>query len=305
MPEIKSISGVLKTFKDDLSILHQLFIEKYKAQQCKNDCGLITETYKHVKKRRCYQCSKCRNQVYPTKGTIFEGSTTSLADWMCLIFDVCDDGKSANRFKRRYNVTYKTAWRISYKIRELISKNDMLDQFTGTVEIDESFFGGKRYLSQMNSKPTKTSRKKRKAGTGKGIADTQPVFGMKERDGRAKLIVINNFQTIKRKVVMPYIKMYVKEGATIHTDGAGIYKCLSKLGYEHKVVIRKKGVPIKKGIDNNGIEGLWGNIKTKIKATHRNIGRKYYQLYLDEFCFRYKRGFTECFNLLWSWICHP
>ena len=54
-----------------------------------------------------------------------------------LIFGfVSKNGVSALELQRHLQVTYKTAWRIAKKIRELMQQNE--DQLSGIIEADET-----------------------------------------------------------------------------------------------------------------------------------------------------------------------
>ena len=61
-----------------------------------------------------YSCQYCRHQVYPTKGTIFERSTTSLQLWFWAIYLMSSTRCRipAKQLQREIGVTYKTAWRM-------------------------------------------------------------------------------------------------------------------------------------------------------------------------------------------------
>lgn len=59
-------------------------------------------------------------------GTIFEGSATSLRLWFHAFFLMAStrSGISAKQLERELGVTYKTAWRMFHKIRELLADDD-------------------------------------------------------------------------------------------------------------------------------------------------------------------------------------
>ncbi|MEK6272858.1 MAG: IS1595 family transposase [Actinomycetota bacterium] len=88
-------------------------------------CGKKTKFHR-IKSRAAYSCQYCRHQVYPTKGTIFERSTTSLQLWFWAIYLMSSTrcGISAKQLEREIRVTYKTAWRMFREIRTLLSQDD-------------------------------------------------------------------------------------------------------------------------------------------------------------------------------------
>ena len=51
-------------------------------------CGKATKFHR-IKGRSAYACQFCGHQVYPTAGTIFHKSTTSLQLWFWAIFLMC------------------------------------------------------------------------------------------------------------------------------------------------------------------------------------------------------------------------
>ncbi len=48
-------------------------------------CGKETKHYR-VKGRTCFECQFCGHQEYPMRGTVFEGSSTSLRLWFYAIY---------------------------------------------------------------------------------------------------------------------------------------------------------------------------------------------------------------------------
>src|SRR6266542_3525885 len=80
----------------------------------------------------------------PNEGTIFQGSSTSLHLWFEAIYLMASTrcGISAKQVERELGVTYPTAWRMAKQIRSLLEQDD--DFLGGTVELDETYVGGKR-----------------------------------------------------------------------------------------------------------------------------------------------------------------
>jgi transposase len=109
-------------------------------------CQRVRNHHK-VTGRQAYECDVCRHQVYPTKGTIFQKSSTNLQLWFYAIFLMASTrcGISAKQLERELGVTYPTAWRIFREVRSLLAEPDI--RLAGEVEIDETYFTGKKRLA--------------------------------------------------------------------------------------------------------------------------------------------------------------
>lgn len=107
-----------KRFPDEDSCLTHLmrsrFGERFTCFKC-----LKEATYYRVRGRRSFECEHCGYQVYPTAGTPFEKTRTSLRDWFYVMFLFCTtrNGVAAKEVERQLGVTYKTAWRMCRLIR--------------------------------------------------------------------------------------------------------------------------------------------------------------------------------------------
>ena len=188
-------------------------------------------------------------------------------------------GVAAKQIERETGVTYKTAWRMCQLIRK--SMEEKRDLFTGTVEMDESYFGGD---------PRYNIKRKRGRGTSK-----QPVFGMAERGGAVVAKVVPN---TKRETLMPIVEDQVADGAEIHTDEYVVYKALEGMGYDHKCVNHRQKEYVRyekdgKMITTNELEGWWSYPKGATKTVHRGVSDRYLQRYLDEYAFRQSHRHDE------------
>jgi transposase len=84
--------------------------------------------------------------------------------------------------------------------------------FSGEIELDESYFGGKN-----------------KGKRGRGTAKI-PVFGLLRRNGRVYTQIIKNASAAQ---IRPIIRQFVRPGSRIYTDRWRAYDGLVLNGYEH------------------------------------------------------------------------
>lgn len=112
-----------------------------------NEATLI-EGEKHAHRDGLYMCNACRKQFTVTVGTIFERSHVPLNKWLFATFLLCASKKgiSSHQLHRMLEVTYKTAWFMSMRIREAMREGNLPGPLGGqnkVVEADETYVGGK------------------------------------------------------------------------------------------------------------------------------------------------------------------
>jgi hypothetical protein len=217
--------------------------------------------------RQGFVCSECDRHVYPLADTIFRKSSTSLWNWFYAIylFSVAKNGVSAKELERHLGVTYKTAWRMCKQIRLLMQQES--DKLTGTVEVDETYIGG-RFPKSKGSKYTN------KTG----------VYGVTERGGQAKAVVAHG--GVNATTAIPFLKANVELGSKVMSDESRIYNRV-KRDYTHEFVTHSTEQYVRGIVHTNSIEGFWGNMKNAISGTYHHVSPKYLQSYVNEFVFRY------------------
>lgn len=167
------------------------------------------------------------------------------------------------------NLNRKTVQSYFNKIRIAISKyQEQTAEFSGEVELDESYFGGKR---------------KGKDKRGRCTTDKVPVFGIKKRDGKVYTQIIKN---ASRAEIKPIIKRLIAKDSTIYTDGWKAYDGLVLDGYKHYRINHSKEFSKGKTNHINGIENFWGWSKMRL-AKFRGLNRKNFYLHLKECEFRF------------------
>ena len=95
-----------------------------------------------------YKCYACRKQSRATIGTVFESSHVKLHVWLQAAYLMCSSKKgiSSNQLARTLDVTIKTAWFMSHRLREAMVAGTLPLMGGGgaIVEIDETFIGQKK-----------------------------------------------------------------------------------------------------------------------------------------------------------------
>jgi transposase len=266
-PKLPTIRQFLERFPDDDTCLDHLMRTRYGDRHDCAKCGKNAHYYR-VKARRAYECEYCGHQVYPTAGTPFENTRTSLRDWFTVMFMFCAsrNGVSAKEVQRTIGVTYKTAWRMCNLIRQYMGYVDGDNMLGGTgagiVEADKTFIGGKDK---------------------RGQDDKMVVLGATERGGD---IVTAVLPSRKARHVMPELMKWIKKGSRIATDEAKAFLDLADNGYQHGTVNHSLGEYARGEVHTNTIEAFWSHVKRSMCGTYVSVSPKWLQTYLWEFEFR-------------------
>ncbi len=253
-------------------------------------CEQLTKHYR-ITNRKAYACETCGTHVYPLAGTIFEKSSTPLDSWFYAIYLMAQTrcGISAKQLERELGVTYKTAWRMFKQIRALFDEDG--GPLQGTVEVDETFVGGKpRYRN--GQQPPKDEFGNTRRGPRSKDHPTQkvPVVGMVERGGNVKAWVTPD---VKSRTIRPLMTEHVLPATMVFTDEARQYGLVRRAGYEHRRVNHSAKVYVDGDVHTNTMEGFWALLKTGILGAHHSVGANHLQSYVNEYTFRYNHRDDE------------
>ncbi|RWC27773.1 IS1595 family transposase [Mesorhizobium sp.] len=265
--KLPSLRQFQDRFVSEDACLDHLMVTRYGLRHSCAKCGRVAKFHR-VKSRRCYECDFCGAQVYPTAGTPFEATRTSLRDWFTVMFmfTTSRNGVSAKEVQRTIGVTYKTAWRMCNLIRQYMGyvdgDNTLGGKDGGIVEADEMFFGGvdKR-----------------------GEDDKAIIFGAIERGGD---VVTQVIPSRKARHIMPAILKWVKPGSRVATDELPSYGELMENGYMHGTVNHSAGEYVSGQVHTNNIEAFWSHFRRSMNGTYVSVSKKWLQTYLWEFEYR-------------------
>jgi len=285
-------------FPDDESIIKYYIQIRYNGVLTCSHCGTSGRISPIRNKPKKFQCNYCNNTFSIFKDTIFEKSSTPLSIWFYVIrlFLNSKTGDSAKNIQREVGVTLKCAWRMLKQIRIAMEEPDLLNSFSGIIEIDETYHGGRPRLIPNNDLNPNYKRNKRGRGTSK-----HTIVGIKER-GTGRYIAFHaeadeNGNKITSRQILDLIDKARAKGVIIYvfTDDYRIYNFLKnyKLNFVHKTVNHTKHQYTNGKTENgdlihtNGIENLWSNLKCTFWGTYRKrMIPKYLQSYINEVTFR-------------------
>ncbi|HET9411307.1 MAG TPA: IS1595 family transposase [Candidatus Saccharimonadales bacterium] len=237
-------------------------------------CGSY-KTYK-FSNGKLFKCGDCRKQFTVKVGTIFSDSKIPLTKWYLAIYlaSSLKKGVSSVQVSKYTGVTQKSAWFMLHRIRTAFESNGNGNLLRGTVEIDETYVGGKA--------ANRAFRKPQPKAT---------VFGVVERHGAA---YIKHVKSSGSRVLLPEIAKTVEPGAQIYTDQWQAYKTLGRRGYSHGVVNHGERQYVVGARHTQTVEGLWSQFKRSIYGVYHHVSVKHLQRYCSETEYRYNtRALTD------------
>lgn len=226
------------------------------------------------KRAQLYQCLEptCKQQFSATTGTIFHDSHLPLGKWFMAVALMVDakKGMSALQLQRHLGVNYRTAWYLAHRIREAMDEPEGL-KLTGTVEIDETYIGGKQ------------------RGHKRKLKNKDVVLGIRQRGGPLRLIQVRDN---KQDTLYEAIAEHVDKGTQhIVTDDAGAYNFrLTKFhNVKHSKIRHSSKEYVKGEVHTNTVENAFSLLKRAVIGTYHQLSIKHLQRYLDEFGYRFNR----------------
>jgi transposase-like protein len=220
-----------------------------------------------------YHCAECKKQFTVTVGTIFEDSHIPLRKWLVAWYLLCSSKKgiSSLQIQRMLGLgSYRTALFMMHRIRYALAHPAFTGMLKGTVEVDETYLGG------------------RQKGYGyKNLKKKSCVVSLVERGGNAHSIVLDRVtgQNLKKAIMD-----HVQDGSVVVTDDFMGYRNLPKI-FTHKSVKHSADEYVRREKDmdvhTNTVESKFSLLKRGIVGTFHQVSKKHLPLYLAEFDHRF------------------
>ena len=267
-----TVIQLMEMFPDETSAVEWFERTLWNGERCCGHCGSVKTREVPKRKPMPFWCTDCRKYFSIRTGTPLAHSNVNLRKWVVAIYLEITSLKSISSMKlsRDIGVTQPTAWFILHRIREAWTRNRNGNgtPFSGPVEVDEAYMGGKR---------RNMSKSKRAKPIGRGAKGKTAVAGIKDRaSNRVQARVVAN---TKSETMSRFIMEHVKPGTKVYTDDALAYHTLPN----HETVKHSVGEYVRGKAHTNGVESFWSLLKRAHTGTFHKISPKHLDRYVREF----------------------
>ncbi|MCU6711132.1 transposase [Paenibacillus sp. J5C_2022] len=277
-----------------------------------------------------YECKGCNGQTSLTSNTMMHKSRTPIYKWLLTIFLVssCEGSVNAVQLSKLLQVTYKTAWSMLHKIRQVISDWDTDQLLSGDVEAKHDIYMKQIIITDERMKRERSivvargnneteQQLKSTDQVASGITNA-PYYKIKliEREGEVRRALSDAEQRLFiRNCCHPEVKslqFHVK-----HTRNRkfpyGDIKDYWVDGYESGDTSEKfraygwNAAAVNTKIKQCPFLFPLAIIATEafrwVAETFHGIGMKYAQNYLDEYCFRMNYSWRQSMSPMSPLVC--
>ena len=153
-----TLAEIFRMFPDDATAEAIFAAERWPAGVACPDCGSMSVQAGAAHKTMPYRCRDCRKRFSVKTGTVMEGSNLGYQTWAVASYLLTTNLKRVSSLKlhRDLGITQKSAWHLAHRLRKAWEEEG--EKFTGPVEVDETFIGGKEGNKHSHKKGVGTQR---------------------------------------------------------------------------------------------------------------------------------------------------
>lgn len=228
---------------------------------------------------RCRDCNtgKSRTMFTLKVGTVMEGSKLPYRVWAIAIYLYATNlkGVSSMKLHRELGISQKAAWFLLHRLRKTAETGQGL--FSGPVEVDETYMGGKR-ANMSNAKRKQLADE----GAGRGLVGKVAVVGAKDR--ATKQVAARVVENTDKPTLQGFVIDHAAPDATVYTDEASAYEGMP---FEHGAVKHSVKEFVRGQIHTNGMESFWSMLKRGYIGIYHKMSPKHLDRYVTEFAGRH------------------
>ena len=264
---------LMDMFPDEASATRWFEAHVWPSGRCCGHCGSTHTSEVPNAKPMPYWCTDCRSYFSVRTGTAISHSRVPLRKWAIAIYLEITSLKSVSSMKLHQDVgvSQPTAWFMLHRIRQAWANQNNGGPFSGPVEVDETYMGGKR--ANMSN-----ARRKELAGTGRGSVGKVAIVGAKDR--ASNRVAAKVVESTDKATLQGFVTEHAAPGATVYTDEASAYEGIP---FPHEAVKHSVAEYVRDQAHTNGVESFWSMLKRAHKGTFHKMSPKHLDRYVQEF----------------------
>lgn len=258
----------------------------------------VTRLKGKAHRKGLHKCNECKKQFTATVGTIFHRTHIGMRHWLMAIYLMCSSKKgiSALQLSRDLGIGYKSAWFMCHRVRYAMTQEPYKGMLQGTVEIDETYVGGKpnyRKWARKNRKKIKSGKltfEDYKPKRGRGTEKVAVLTLVERREDEEGTGIVHSMpvRKIDGRTLKGKIRYYVHPSARIITDEWPAYHGLGwSFRGGHDVILHRKRQYVRDDVYTNTAESYFALLKRGIHGIFHHISPKHLQRYLEEVNFKW------------------
>ena len=238
-----------------------------------------------------YWCKACRSYFSVRTGSMLQSSRLPLRKWVFAVYLYVTSlkGVSSMKLHRDLKVTQKTAWFMLHRLRDAWSDSSSAP-FSGPVEADETYIGGKR---------KNMPKSKRKALSGRGAVGKAIVVGAKDRE--TNRVTARTVENTEAPTLKGFVGEHAAPSAKVYTDEASAYQGMP---FDHEAVNHSAGEYVRGMAHTNGIESFWSMLKRGYQGTYHKMSPKHLDRYINEFSGRHNDREADTIDQMETAVTH-